>query len=69
MPAEIHDITERSHEDDDELLSTVAEIAEAVHRIDHRTAQMEQRLERMFAAWSSGGLKGLRQAARGSTNV
>jgi len=60
MPAP-QEITERNQEDMESLLSTVAEIAE-------RTARMEAELHRLFTAWSTGGLRGLRQAARGASN-
>ena len=55
MSVDIPEITESNQE-------TLDLIAEAIHRIDHRTAQMEQRLEAIAAAWSAGGLRGLRQA-------
>jgi len=42
---------------------TLGLIAEAVHRIDHRTAQMELEWRELLTAWTSGGLKGMRQAA------
>lgn len=51
--------------------SDLALILEAVHRIDHRTAQildkqdaLEFRLNALAGAWEQGGLRGLRQAMR-----
>lgn len=67
MPEPLHLITD-SNQDNEDVLSTIAEIAEAVHRIDHRTAQTDQRLAHLAAAFDQGGVKGLRQALKGLSN-
>lgn len=64
MPEPLKLITD-SNQDYDEVLSTIAEIAEAVHRIDHRTAQTDQRLAGLARAYDQGGARGLRQALKG----
>jgi hypothetical protein len=56
MAAEPTPITVRNQEDYDELLSTVAEIAETVGR-------MEREFHALLSAWQGGGLRGLRAAA------
>lgn len=50
-----------SNQDAEDLISTVAEIAERLKR-------METKFDGLFGAWSVGGLRGLRQAARGASN-
>jgi hypothetical protein len=42
----------------------IGDLAEAVHRIDHRTALIETELRRMLAAFSNGGIRGFRAAAK-----
>jgi len=66
MATETTPITLRNQEDIDELTSTVAEIAVAVHRIDHRTAAIEAELHRIRAAFNTGGVRGLRNALGGN---
>ncbi len=65
MAAETTPITLRNQEDYDELTATIAEIAEAVHRIDHRTAAIEADLHRIRTAYGTGGVRGLRNALGG----
>lgn len=75
MPEPLQLITDSNQVDLDDLLSVVAEIvelvrpmAEAVHRIDHRTAQTDQRLANLATAYDQGGARGLRQALKGLSN-
>ena len=56
MAAETHPITLRNQEAE-ELISTVAEIAE-------RTKRMEAELHGLRTAWATGGLRGAREWAR-----
>lgn len=56
MPEPLKVITDSNQDSDDELLSTVAEIAE-------RTARIESTLTALLTAFRTGGIKGLRAAA------
>jgi hypothetical protein len=51
-----------------DTLSELALLAEAVHRIDHRTALIETELRRMLTAFSNGGIRGFRAAAKEGTS-
>jgi hypothetical protein len=71
MPPEIIPITDRKQPVPDDVDPFDA-LCDAVHRMDHRTAEtaarvarIEARLDTLAAAWSAGGLRGLRQALNG----
>lgn len=57
MAAELTEVTGCNHDSDLVL------IAAAVHRIDHRTSQMEAEWRELLGAFTAGGLRGFRTAA------
>ena len=57
------------------VYEAIRDMSESIHRQDHRTADLlrimldlQTELHRLREAWSVGGLKGLRAAARNGAN-